>query len=105
MPNPVVPASAEGMPGPSHPAGLLSINSPRFLIDVYRTLPQESRAEFRDVADDFSYGLNSTIEGAHRAMKMWVANPPSWISDRRQLARQRFLAILDEVREARAAAA
>jgi hypothetical protein len=84
---------------------LLADTTPRLLIDVYRTLPQESRAEFRDVAGDFSYGLNSTIEGAHRAMRMWVANPPSWISDRRQLARQRFLAILDEVREARAAAA
>jgi hypothetical protein len=105
MPNHVVPASAEGMPGPSHAPSLLPTTQPRLLIDVYRTLPQESRAEFRDVASDFSYGLNSTIEGAHRAMKMWVANPPSWISDRRQFARERFLAILDNVMEARAIAA
>jgi len=47
------------------------------------------------VAGDFACGLNATIEGAHRAMKRWVASPPSWIGERRQQARLRFLATLD----------
>ncbi|MEQ1943523.1 hypothetical protein ABMA32_14000 [Mesorhizobium sp. VNQ89] len=84
---------------------LLVDTTPNLLIDIYRTLPQEARAEFRDVAGDFSYGLNATIEGAHRAMKSWVASPPSWISAARQQARQRFLATLDNFTEAQALAA
>ena len=74
---------------------LLHDNTPRLLIDILRTLPEEDRAEFRQTARDFSTGLNATIEGAASAMRRWVANPPSWINARRQMERQRFLATLD----------
>lgn len=95
MPNPAVPANAGGMPNAAYIGGLLQDNIPRLLIDICRMLPADERAEFREVAGDFSYGLNSTIEGSARAMRRWVANPPSWISRNRQEARKRFLAKLD----------
>jgi hypothetical protein len=76
---------------------LLHDNTPSLLIDVYRTLPSHDRADFRETAHDFSCGLNSTIIGAASAMRLWVANPPSWIGNRRQQARIRFLAALDAV--------
>lgn len=74
---------------------LLQDTTPRLLVDVYRTLSAHDRADFRETAHDFSCGLNSTIIGAASAMRLWVANPPSWIGDRRQQARIRFLAALD----------
>lgn len=82
----------------THPTALHSLlhdETPRLLIDLYRMLPQEDRAEFRQTARDFATGLNATIEGAASAMRRWVANPPSWINARRRMERQRFLAILD----------
>lgn len=83
---------------------LLHNTTPRLLIDALRTLPQHDRADFRETAQDFSCGLNSTIIGAASAMRLWVANPPSWIGDRRQQARIRFLAALDAVMANRLAA-
>lgn len=81
--------------------GLLPDTQCSLLVDVYRTLPEEDRAEFKQTAEDFETGLNATIEGAARAMRRWVQYPPSWITARRQQQRQRFLAALDRFVEQR----
>ena len=84
---------------------LFQDTSPRFLIDVLRTLPVEDRADFRETAKDFASGLNATISGAAYQMRRWVANPPSWLPARRQQHRIRFLAALDAVLASETAAA
>lgn len=95
MPNPIVLATAGGMPEAIHVGGLLSDNTPSLLIDVLRTLPQEERAEFRSVASEFSSGLNATIEGSRRALMQWIAKRPSWVGEGRQQQRIRFLETLE----------
>jgi len=52
--------------------------------------------EFRAVVQyEFAAGLDATIEGAAAAMRRWVADRPSWISDVQQARRVAALGAIE----------
>ena len=73
---------------------------PTLLQHVYDELPEEEREEFFQTAEEFSSGLNATIEGARNYLRRTSKSPPSFMSSRWLIARRRSLALLDAIEEA-----
>lgn len=72
---------------------------PVFLRDILDHKRQRHDADadlFRAVVQyEFAAGLNATAEGAAAAMRRWVAQRPTWISDVQQARRVAALAVIE----------
>ena len=73
---------------------------PTLLQHVFDELPEEEREEFLQTAEEFSSGLNATIEGARNYLRRTSKSPPSFMSTRWLMARRRTLALLDAIEDA-----
>ena len=67
---------------------------------VYEEFPEEEREEFLQTSEEFSSGLNATIEGARNYLRRTSKSPPSFMSTRWLMARRRTLALLDAIEDA-----
>lgn len=79
---------------------LLPQTKPEFLRDVIamkRARGDTDLDGFKRVCAEFGSGVNATIGGAAWAMRSWVKNRKTWISDVQHARRIAFLADLDAV--------
>ena len=62
---------------------------PTLLRHVFDLLPEEEREEFLQTSEEFSSGLDATIEGARNYLRRTSKSPPSFMSTRWLMARRR----------------
>lgn len=80
--------------------GLLLQTKAEFLRDVIAMKHERGDTDvdgFKQVCREFGSGTNATVGGAAWAMRQWVANRKTWISEEQHARRVAFLADLDAV--------
>jgi hypothetical protein len=80
--------------------GLFPQTKAEFLRDVIAMKRERGDTDidgFKHVCAEFGSGVNATVGGAEWAMRSWVKNRKTWISDIQHARRLAFLADLDAV--------
>lgn len=80
---------------------LLQDDTPRFLIDVWKSLDEADRENFKLIAGEFGNGMNATILGVRDALRQWTRRRPITVHERLQSRREWALRLLDRFIEER----